>query len=105
MPNGPYVLRSLPNLFDNHLERRKTSETPNRRSSQKTSSTAGCVDIDPHTPCMHDRSRVAFLAEPSVRIMRYGSITLKSAVGTSVNKARERAEAAKSPGPVGLELT
>jgi hypothetical protein len=29
---------------------------------------------------MHDRSRVAFLAEPSVLIMRYGSITLKSAV-------------------------
>jgi hypothetical protein len=23
MPNGPYVLRSPPNLFDNHLERRK----------------------------------------------------------------------------------
>ena len=30
--------------------------------------------------------RVDFLAEPSVRIMRYGSSTLKSAVGTSVNK-------------------
>jgi hypothetical protein len=29
---------------------------------------------------MHDRARVAFLAEPSVRIMRYGSITLQSAV-------------------------
>src|SRR5215212_6358356 len=25
--------------------------------------TAGCVDIDPHTPCMHDRSRVVFLAD------------------------------------------
>jgi hypothetical protein len=24
---------------------------------------AGCVDIDTHTPCMHDRSRVTFLAE------------------------------------------
>jgi hypothetical protein len=23
MPNGPYVLRSPPNLFDNHLDRRK----------------------------------------------------------------------------------
>jgi hypothetical protein len=25
-------------------------------TTSKRSSTAGCADIDPHTPCMHDRS-------------------------------------------------
>jgi hypothetical protein len=47
MPNGPYVLRSPPNLFDNHLERRKlprlqTGEVRRisyMRSSQNTSPT------------------------------------------------------------------
>ena len=42
--------------------------------------TAGCADIDPHTPCMHKIGRADFSAEPSVRIMRYGAVTLKSAV-------------------------
>ena len=43
--------------------------------------TAYCVDIDPHAPYMYEWLNENPSAGPYVRIMRYGSTTLKSAVG------------------------
>jgi hypothetical protein len=42
--------------------------------------TAYCVDADPHEPCKYEWLSKPPSAKPYVRIMRYGSTTLKSAV-------------------------
>jgi hypothetical protein len=50
-------------------------------SNRSLTSTAYCVDIDPHAPYMYEWLNENPSAGPYVRIMRYGSTTLKSAVG------------------------
>ena len=50
--------------------------------------TAYCVDIEPHAPYMYEWSNENPSAGPYVRIMRYGSTTLKSAVGAGSARRR-----------------
>jgi hypothetical protein len=59
------------------------------RVSENTHSTAYCADVDPYEPCMYEWSSKPFGRTVSVRIMRCGSTTPKSAVGTPVNKGKK----------------
>ena len=53
----------------------------------QTVTTAYCVDIDPHEPCMYEWLSKPFGRTVSVRIMRCGPTTLKSAVSSHPRQA------------------
>ncbi len=59
---------------------------------EKSEPTAYCADIDPHEPCMYEWSSKPLGRTVSVRIMRCGSTTPKSAVELRYGEVRRNRE-------------